>query len=111
MVYYLDLFPEIIINKINDYLPRDRDMKAPTALHIKSLLYYYNYDYDELFEIIDNWEDYHSMHSLNPRDEYLTELLYRPHDNEPFYKYTLRMRIKEIKAKGTIYEDFYIRHI
>jgi hypothetical protein len=51
------------------------------------------------------------MHNLNPRDEYLTELLYKPYDNEPFYKYTLRMRIKEIKAKDTIYEDFYIRHI
>ena len=111
MVYYLEVLPEIIISKINDYIPRDKDMKAPTSAHIKSLLYYYNYDYDELFDIINEWEDYHSMHSLNPRDEYRIELFYRPHYNEPFYKYVLRIYVKEIKTKGTIYEDFYIRDI
>ena len=103
--------PEIIISKIKDYTPKDKDMKSPTSSHIKSLLYYYNYDYDELFGIIADWEDYHSMHSVNPRDEYRTELLYKPCRNEPFYKYTLRMRIKEKKAKDTIYEDFYTRYI
>ena len=35
---YLDKLPEEIINIIKDYTPRDKDMKAPTAAHIKSLL-------------------------------------------------------------------------
>ena len=57
MVYYLELLPETIISKINDYTPRDKDMKAPTSAHIKSLLYYYNYDYNEIYELIDEWEN------------------------------------------------------
>ena len=30
--------PQEIIQKIKDYIPRDKDMKSPTADHIKSLL-------------------------------------------------------------------------
>ena len=38
MKNYLDKLPEKIITLIKDYTPRDKDMKAPTAAHIKSLL-------------------------------------------------------------------------
>ena len=90
MEYYLEQLPEIIISKINDYTPRDKDMKAPTSAHIKSLLYYYNYDYDELYELIDEWEN-QDRDFENPFDEYRVELFFKPHDNETFYEYTLRI--------------------
>ena len=38
MKNYLDKLPEEIITLIKDYTPRDKDMKAPTSAHIKSLL-------------------------------------------------------------------------
>ena len=34
--------PQEIIQKIKAYIPRDKDMKSPTADHIKSLLRDYN---------------------------------------------------------------------
>ena len=94
MVYYLEVLPEAIISKINDYIPRDKDMKTPTSAHIKSLLYYYNYDYDELYELIEEWEK-QDREFENPFDEYRVELFFKPLDNETFYEYALRIYREE----------------
>ena len=91
MVYYLDQLPETIISKINDYTPRDEDMKSPTSSLIKSLLYYYNNDYDMIYYLNEVWEEQHG----NSSHVYYVELFYEPHNNEPFYKYALRIRKKE----------------
>ena len=56
MTNYLDKLPEEIIKIIKDYTPRDKDIKAPTSSHIKSLLYYYNYDYERIYNLIDQDE-------------------------------------------------------
>ena len=109
MVYYLDQFPETIISKINDYTPRDKDMKSPTSSHIKSLLYYYNYDYDELYELIDEWEN-QDRDFENPFDEYHVELFFKPHDNETFYEYALRIYKKE-KLFGEEEKYYFPRYI
>ena len=61
-----------IITRIKDYTPRDKDMKAPTSSQIKSLLYYYNYDYERVYNLIDEWEEQHGLDDINPRDEYDT---------------------------------------
>ena len=95
MEYYLEQLPEIIISKINDYTPRDKDMKAPTSAHIKALLYYYNYDYSELdrelHRLSNQWTEYHVLDEVNPLEGFDLELFYKPMANEPFYKYTLRI--------------------
>ena len=62
--------PQEIIQKIKDYTPRDKDMKSPTADHIKSLL-----------------RDY----ILKKAEDIYTYGFYIPFRNEPFYKYTLRI--------------------
>ena len=98
MVYYLDQLPETIISKINDYTPRDRDMRAPTSSHIKSLLYHYNYNYDRIYRLIDEWQEHHSLDDVNPFDEYV---FYIPHNNEPFYEYALRIYKEEKINKYT----------
>ena len=89
----LDKLPEEIITIIKDYTPRDKDMKAPTSSHIKSLLYYYNYDYERIYNLIDQDE----LVYFDPRERYERELFYQPQRNEAFYKYTLRIYKKQIK--------------
>ena len=102
--------PQEIIQKIKDYTPRDKDMKSPTAARLKSLLYYYNYDYEEIYNLIDEWGDQHGLDDINPRDEYDTELFYKPYHNEPFYKYTLRIHKKE-KEVAEEEKELYTRYI
>ena len=93
MEYYLDQLPEIIISKIKDYIPRDRDMRAPTSSHINSLLYHYNYNYDKIFSLINQWQEQHGLDNVNSFDKYI---FYKPRDNEPFYEYALRIYKEEI---------------
>ena len=92
MEYYLDQLPEIIIRRIKEYTPKDKDMKSPTSSHIKSLLYHYNYNYDKIYRLIDEWQEHHSLDDVNPFDEYV---FYIPHNNEPFYEYALRIYKEE----------------
>ena len=66
---YLDKLPEIIISRINEYTPKDKYMKSPTSAHIKSLLYYYNYDYERLYNLICEWEEQHGLDDVHTRDE------------------------------------------
>ena len=117
MEYYLDQLPEIIISKINDYTPRDKDMKAPTSAHIKSLLYYYNYDYSELYgelyglsDEFNEWDEQHGLDDVNPLEGFDLELFYKPEDNEPFYKYTLRIYEKE-KGLDEQLKQLYTRYV
>ena len=105
MVYYLDILPETIISKINDYTPRDRDMRAPTSSHIKSLLCHYNYNHDKIYKLIDEWQEHHSLDDVNPFDEYV---FYIPHNNEPFYEYALRIYKEEKINKYTEPKYIYI---
>ena len=78
--------PQEIIQKIKDYTPRDKDMKSPTVVHIKSLLYDYNYDYEEIYNLFDEWDELDRLHGL---DE--PAVFNMPLKNEPFYKYILRI--------------------
>ena len=66
MKNYLDRMPQEITKIIKDYTPRDKDIKAPTSSHIKSLLYYYNYDYERIYNLIDKYE----LLYLDPREGY-----------------------------------------
>ena len=92
--------PQEIIQKIKDYTPRDKDMKSPTAYHIKSLLYYYNFDdYERVYNLIDEWDEQHGLDDINPRDEYYLEFDYKPYPNETFYKYTQRIYKKETRRR------------
>ena len=105
MEYYLDQLPEIIISRINQYTPKYKDMKSPTSSHIKSLLYHYNYNYDRIYRLIDEWQEQHGLDDVNPFDEYV---FYIPHNNEPFYEYALRIYKDE---KETVYKELYTRYI
>ena len=107
---YLDKLPEEIIRLIKDYTPKDKDMKSSTSSHIKSLLYYYNYDYERVYNLIDEWEEQHGLDDINPRDEYDTDFFYKPYNNEPFYKYTLRIYKKE-KEVDEEDKELYTRYI
>ena len=99
MEYYLDQLPEIIIRRIKEYTPKDEDMKSPTSSPIKSLLHYYNYDYDMVYYLNEVWEEQHG----NSSDVYDVELFYEPRNNEPFYKYALRICKKEKEELDTYF--------
>ena len=62
-------------------------MKSPTAAHIKSLLYDYNYDYEEIYNLI-AWDELDRLHGL---DEPNPAVFNMPYKNEPFYKDILRI--------------------
>ena len=95
MKNYLDKLPDEIIKIIKDYTPRDNDMKAPTSSHIKSLLYYYNYDYERVYNLIDEWEEQHGLDDINPRGEYDTDFFYMPYHKRAI----LQIYIKDIQKR------------
>ena len=74
---YLDKLHEIIISRINEYTPKDKDLKSPTSSHIKSLLYYYKYKNDERNELFDELQEQHGLDDVNPLGEYDEELFYK----------------------------------
>ena len=89
----LEDLPLPILIYIGEYIPRDSNMRSPTAPHIKSLLHYYNYDYQEVRRAFEEYEPH--PYNVTPQDEYYEELFYEPEPNEEFYTDVLRINRKE----------------
>ena len=70
----MDNLPEHVINKINEYIPNDKDFKSPVSRFVNRLIDFYNGDV--CF------------------DECIKEL-YLIVEGEPFYKYMLRVNKHE----------------
>ena len=77
----MESLPEHIIKKINEYIPHDKDMKSPSSICFKQFIrYYYN-------------NDMYAAGSI--------KISYLIRNNEPFYKYVLRInrsKLKELKC-------------
>ena len=91
----MDTLPLELLVRICDYVPRDSNQRSPTAPHIRSLLHYYNYDYEEIYRLIREYEEQHGLDDVPPRMQYYEELFYEPEPNEEFYKYVLRINKME----------------
>ena len=99
--------PLEVLIKIGEYVPRDKDMRSPTAPHIRSLLHYYNYDYQEVRRAFEEYEP--DPYNVPPQDEYYDYIFYEPDTNEDFYKYALRINKREKEdieqAENRYYND------
>ena len=91
----MEHLPLEVLIKIGEYIPRGILMRSPTAPHIKSLLHYYNYDYQEIERAFREYEDQHGLDDVPPQDEHYDYLFYEPNTNEEFYKYVLRINKME----------------
>jgi len=86
----MDNLPEHIINKINEYISNDIEMESPTNKCVYRLIEYYN---DEV-----EFED-------------AMGLMYVARDDEPFYKYALRVNSYEYQILKHLNLPFCKGHI
>ena len=77
----MEHLPEHILNQINEYKPNDKDMKSPISNFLNHLIEFYN--------------DCEFTNHVIISDS--TELIYLVNENEPFYKYALRINNREYK--------------
>ena len=85
MYIYVKLMDNLsidIINKINEYKPKDKDVKSPIKKCFNHLIEFY--------------EDYEFNKNVCIPDS--TEIIYLVLENEPFYKYALRINNREYKS-------------